>query len=241
MEPVNQNQQHEHNPHKGIFALLILAIILLLGIFGVFIYGAFFQPEEEIVPSELEQAMEDSLINKLEKVKIEEVIVEQIVSKEYVGDAYTNEFSMYFGPSFNYPIAWNAVFNGSRNGVIKWMISLDSRPILIIEGETIFPVTGTAYPIDVYLDGRTIQEQLVFETEPDLILSPDKEKGTYEKISESQELYIIKGRSDFGGYEYEEYILFTETEVITFTGRTELMTAEEWDIIKTSIDFSRIK
>lgn len=234
------------HPHRGIFVSLVFAIILLVGIFFLFVYSVFLVPEPEApVISELEQAIEDSILEDIEEATT--IKEEEVMETEMKTYSYTNP-SLNFFPQFDYEEAWHVARNDTYT---------DSQlsSVLIINPGPIWFCAGCDGPLAPIMMSRTsinrfgVTKNAFNAYEADTITSG----GTVENVQvtelENGTLHQFSGIAPEGllaAHPYEMFIFETvENEVIQITYRNISNSAdardEIWNTVKNSLDFSNIE
>jgi len=218
------------HPHRGIFVSLILAIILLAGVFVLFIYSAFLAPEpEEPVASDLEQAIEDSILEDIEEAQIEE-------DDEEIPEHFDSFVS------FDYPLGWH-IYHHSADGVI--LAAPEPVQIGFIE--------GGSQPLSITLSERNPEQfegfssyvdsvaNYFLEQSPDNTLKEMEINGTTVSIFQG---LIQENPHDNAPAYMEQIILETDTnivEILLIDPYSARRYAESFDIIKNSLDFTNIQ
>ena len=113
------------HPHRGIFVSLVVAIILLLAVFGFFVYSAFFMPTEEPAEETTDQATIDRMQDEMDDMIVK---LEDYQNQEPT----TSTFSQFPEtlPSFAYPVSWNAAVTDSRMGTsLRRVVHVSPTPI----------------------------------------------------------------------------------------------------------------
>ena len=126
------------HPHRGIFISLVIAIVLLIAVFGFFVYSAFFMPVEEPIIDD----GKDAMITELE---------DQVMDLEgQLGEAMEKPEPRHFDGfvSFDYPDDWHIA------NIADTSVELDGTTRNIIIGApnpVFYPSFGPPYVLDASL------------------------------------------------------------------------------------------
>ncbi len=224
----NQDHIPGKHPHRGIFASLIVAIMLLAGVFVLFVYSAFLAPEpEEPMASDLEEAIEDSILKNIEEAQIinDEVIV--------IPQEFNEEIS------FNYPPGWHLVITRNASSPKAWSILSGPDPITYVENaeESIQALTIRSTDLETSLATASIEDYV--ETER-LSYESSNGEATTTQLDTEKNLYLLSSLDRYGS-PIEKLIYASEEMLVVATGHIGLMTVEDWELIKNSLDFTNIQ
>ena len=212
-----------HHNHTWMIVLSIACFALIGALGGLFAFQ-YYEPQATVVDST--PVENDALFNDEEPDKSPEVITA------------TYDGSITF-PTFEYPSTWNLYGDiGLASGALGKII-LNNGPIFRGEGGYFFPITIMTYLKSSFLNGLSEEEYM--SQLPEKTLDADNWIVQKIKINENN-VYIVSGRQDMGNYPFEQIIYFSNLYMVSVY-YTELgdNLETEWEIIKNSLDFSKIK
>ncbi len=231
------------HPHRGIFASLVVAIILLVAIFGFFLYSAFFATDESR-EAELE-SMIDVMEDQMEGMQD---IIDNGQNEDDEAEVETETtatFNQYSDmlPTFDYMTGWHvSVQDSHMNDALRRVVHVSETPIYFCDAcdGPRTPIVISAVDATVGLTGNATLEAYV----EDKNSGPMYSDVVIKKISDAQ--FEVTGHVD-GLYEvdYEViYFLSGNNLVTVYFGHSDeptTTTLAGWELLTSTLDFSAIE
>lgn len=227
-------KQNDHAPHQHttIYILLSISIVLVVALLGFLIYEMVMLENSDTTP-----------VTQVEDVDTEtdDIMTEDDVEDDIPATKTFNQFSDAL-PTFDYPATWNAVIRDyTFEGVLTRVVGLNDEPTWICEGcdATMGPITISSYNAADTLGHHESFEAYVENTNSGIAYSD----VVIENID--AQTYHVSGRTDaFFSADYERIIFNAGDHLIVVTyymedGVTD--TAEVWDIVSNSLNFSSVE
>jgi hypothetical protein len=222
------------HPHRGIFASLIVAIILMVGIFGLFVYSVFLAPEpDEPAVSELEQAIEDSILE-----EIKEAVAEEEETTDKVSSRHFESFV-----AFDYPADWHVASIADLSEELDGQ----SRDIIIASPNPVsYPSFGPPYVLDILRFNNETGDFREFSSLTEMFTND----LTYEFLNTELEVItlnefeVTRIFGDFNDGPHPgpiDVIIFEGEQSSIYVRHHGLINDPDWELIKNSLDFTNIQ
>jgi hypothetical protein len=241
-------QDHEKHPHHHwLLAMLGGAITLLVVILGYFGYELF--TGESIRVIERAEVEQTDYLDEIQEQQndifesIQEINEEGIEEKEEVTINTLDGTGL--SPAFSYPQGWHIYSSSIPSGKAGYLnkIHIDKKPIQLLEGDVVFPVSGNTVSTSIAELGEHISYtdyvQSIY-TEPYYtnisIESGPHLDGTLTTISGHQS-GLFDANFEQIIFEHQEMAV----DMIFIDIDPEATDNDTWDIIKNSLDFSTIQ